>query len=88
VKLCFWEAFIHHQLLHGKDFPYPMSMLDPPFGPHLEEARGYTLNTSLRCSASVSVPVTRVKPAKNHLAIVLMDSTVGFSISRGRLVAI
>jgi hypothetical protein len=87
-EVVFQETFIHHQLLHSKDFLYLPSMLDPLFRPHLEEARGLTLNTSLRCSASVSVPVTGVEPAKNHLVIVLMESMVGFSINRGRLIAI
>jgi hypothetical protein len=36
----------------------------------------------------VFVPVTRVKPARNHSATVLIESTVGFDVSRGLLVAI
>jgi hypothetical protein len=45
------------------------------------------LQTSLMFSSSVSVPVTRVKPAKNHSAKVLTKSTVGFSTILPRLVA-
>lgn len=48
-----------------------------------------TLYTSLLSSSSVGVPVTRVKPAKNHSATMLIESAVGRSASsRGWLVAL
>lgn len=48
-----------------------------------------TLYTSLLSSLSVGVPMTRVKPAKNHSATILIESAVGRSASsRGWLVAL
>ena len=46
-----------------------------------------TWYTSLLSFSSVSVPVTRVNPAKKNSAILFIESTVGCAANRGELVA-
>jgi hypothetical protein len=84
LQVVFIGMFDHDNAFLGQDVPHPLQKVSgTSHFPKQKDRR--TENTSLRSSASVIVPVTRVKPAKNHSAVVLTESTVGRSFSLSSL---
>ena len=77
VKLCLDSVYSRQSPRGLRSIEPTKRCVSPlPVQSNLESELDLTFYTSLRSSPTVSVPVTQVKPAKNHSATMLMESAV------------